>query len=138
MFEALENNSDDEILIIVPDFTASILRDFILLTYGLLSPENVDQFSKTAILELCQTLGMCSKDVETTTMSNLEEENNVLERKTLSKLEEEVTTEDVERLLNAVEQHQVVHCDPDLKTFLKNVLKVTRSRNKIVSQKRTI
>ena len=107
LFEALENNSDDEILIIVPDFNASTLRDFILLTYGLLSPENVDQFAKTAILELCQTLGMCSKDVETTTMSNLEEENNVLERKTLSKLEEEVTTEDVERLLNAVEQHQV-------------------------------
>ena len=114
LFEALENNSDDEILIIVPDFNATTLRDFILLTYGLLSPENVDQFSKTAILELCQTLGMCcNKDVETTNMSKLEEENNVLERKTLSKLEEEVTTEDVERLLNAVEQHQVVHCDPD-------------------------
>ena len=78
MFEALENNSDDEILIIVPDFNATTLRDFILLTYGLLSPENVDQFAKTAILELCQTLGMYSKDVETTTMSNLEEENNVL------------------------------------------------------------
>ena len=78
LFEALENNSDDEILIIVPDFNATTLRDFILLTYGLLSPENVDQFSKTAILELCQTLGMCSKDIETATMSNLEEENNVL------------------------------------------------------------
>ena len=79
---------------IIPDFNASTLRDFISLTYGLKNPENIDRFTKIAIFELCQTLGMClNKSSETVT--------------TITNLEEEVTTEDVERLLNAVEQHQV-------------------------------
>ena len=93
--EALENNPDDEILVIIPDFNASTLHEFISLTYGLKNPENVDRFAKIAIFELCQTLGLClnksSEEVATLT----------------GNLEEEVTTEDVERLLNAVEQHQV-------------------------------
>ena len=97
LHEALENNPDDEILVIIPDFNSSTLRDFISLSYGYLSPDSVDRYARTAILELCKAFGMCTN--ETTA--------------TLTNLEEEVTTEDVERLLNAVEQHQVLDNDPD-------------------------
>ena len=57
LHEALENNPDDEILIIIPDFNASTLRDFISLSYGYLSPDNVDRYARTAILELCKAFG---------------------------------------------------------------------------------
>ena len=93
--EALENNPDDEILVIIPDFNMTTMNDFISLTYGLKSPENVDSFAKMAIFELCETLGMCLNNTSSETVT------------TIANLEEEVTTEDVERLLNAVEQHQV-------------------------------
>ena len=71
------------------------INDFISLTYGLKSPENVDSFAKMAIFELCENLGMCPNNTGSETVT------------TIANLEEEVTTEDVERLLNAVEQHQV-------------------------------
>lgn len=116
LFEASQIDQD-EIVVIMPNINIEILKNFVLLAYGNLSPDSIIEDSeRREILELCQIFGMYeNNDIEKSVPELLTNVPKIISHSVTNVsnvLEEEVTTEDVERLLNAVSAVEVPPAQP--------------------------
>ena len=106
LHEALKDVTEEEIIILIPDIDTDIITDFVHLIYGLKSPEHVESYQdRVNILQLCHLFGMFESNfLQEEEDEELNEENFLTKGKLVEKIqgEDEVTTEEVERILNAV------------------------------------
>ena len=56
------SNYEEDSVIVLPDFDKQTLQNFVLLMYGHLNPDVIEQSQRQDILELCHLFGMQSND----------------------------------------------------------------------------